>query len=161
MQICKNAVVTIEFTITDDEGIVIDTTDDRDPLSFIQGKGDIFEGLEEALLGHELGEKLNITLPPEKAFGPPNKSLIKQVPREYFKQAKEITPGMQFKTVKEDEEVVVTITEVNDDLITIDANHPLASSSLHFNLVIVGVRKAIPEELSSGKVQDTLLFPQP
>ncbi len=155
MQISKDAVVTIEFTLTDDEGIVLDSTDDREAHSFIHGRGDIFVGLEEALLGHSTGEQLNITLPPEQAFGPPQEELIKQVSTEYFQKAKEITPGMQFKTEKEGEEVVVTVVDVDEEkgLVTIDANHPLANSSLHFDLVIVGVRKAIADELRTGQVQ--------
>ena len=155
MQISNDSVVTIEFTLTDDEGVILDTTDDREPLSFIHGRGDIFEGLEEALSGHDSGEQLTITLPPEQAFGPPQEGLIKQVPIESFKQGKEITPGMQFKTEKEGEEVVVTVVDVDHDKgqITIDANHPLANSSLHFDLVIVGVRRAVAAELRTGQVQ--------
>ncbi len=155
MQISKDTVVTIEFTLTDDEGIVLDSTDDREAHSFIHGRGDIFVGLEEALLGHSTGEQLNITLPPEQAFGPPQEELIKQVSTEYFQKDKEITPGMQFKTEKEGEEVVVTVVDVDEEkgLVTIDANHPLANSSLHFDLVIVGVRKAIADELRTGQVQ--------
>ncbi len=155
MQISKDTVVTIEFTLTDDDGIVLDSTDDREAHSFIQGRGDIFVGLEEALLGHNSGEQLNITLPPEQAFGPPQEELIKQVSTEYFQKAKKITPGMQFKTEKEGEEVVVTVVDVDEEkgLVTIDANHPLASSSLHFDLVIIGVRKAVAAELRTGQVQ--------
>lgn len=154
MKIVKDSVVSIEFTLTDDQGTLIDTTDDKDPLSFIQGRGDIFPGIERAVHGHEMGKHLTVTLPPEEAFGPHQQDLVKQVPREFFKQAKEITPGMQFKTKKEGEEIVVTVIEANDELVTIDANHPLASSSLHFDLVIVDVREAIPEELQSGQIQD-------
>ncbi len=155
MQISKDTVVTLEFTLTDDEGIVLDSTDDREAHSFIHGRGDIFEGLEEALLGHNSGEQLNITLPPEQGFGPVQEDLIKQVSMEYFKKAKEITPGMQFKTEKEGEEVIVTVADVDEEkgLVTIDANHPLANSSLHFDLVIVGVRKAVAAELRNGQVQ--------
>jgi len=155
MQIRKETVVTIEFTLTDDEGIVLDSTDDREAHAFIHGRGDIFEGLEEALLGHDSGEQLKITLPPEEGFGPVQEDLIKQVSTEYFKKAKEITPGMQFKTEKEGEEVVVTVVDVDEEkgLVTIDANHPLAKSSLHFDLVIVGVRKAVAAELRTGQVQ--------
>lgn len=155
MQIRKETVVTIEFTLTDDEGIVLDSTDDREAHAFIHGRGDIFEGLEEALLGHDSGEQLKITLPPEEGFGPVQEDLIKQVSTEYFKKAKEITPGMQFKTEKEGEEVVVTVVDVDEEkgLVTIDANHPLAKSSLHFDLVIVGVRKAAAAELRTGQVQ--------
>ncbi|MCF6281708.1 MAG: FKBP-type peptidyl-prolyl cis-trans isomerase [Candidatus Polarisedimenticolaceae bacterium] len=155
MQISKDTVVTIEFTLTDDEGVILDSTDDREAHAFLHGRGDIFEGLEEALLGHHLGEKLKITLPPEQGFGPSQDELIKQVSMEYFKKAKEITLGMQFKTDKEGEEVVVTVVDVDKEkgLVTIDANHPLAKSSLHFDLVIVGVRKAVAAELRTGQIQ--------
>ena len=155
MQISNDTVVTIEFTLTDDDGVLLDSTDDREALAFLHGRGDIFEGLEEALLGHDSGEKLNISLPPEQGFGPSLEELIKQVPTEYFPKAKEIAPGMQFKTEKEGEEVVVTVVDVDEEsgLITIDANHPLAKSSLHFDLVIVGVRNAIAAELRTGQVQ--------
>ena len=155
MQISKESVVTIEFTLTDDEGTILDSTDDREAHSFIQGRGDIFEGLEEALLGHNAGEQLTISLPPEQGFGPPQEELIKQVSIESFKKSKEITLGMQFKTEKEGEEVVVTVVDIDQEkgMVTIDANHPLANSSLHFELVIVGVRKAVAGELRTGQVQ--------
>ncbi len=154
MKISNDVVVTIEYTVKDKQGNIIDSSDDNEALSFIQGKGKVFSGLEAALMGRSSGERLIVSLEPEQAYGARNEELVKQIPRERFNIDDQIQPGMKFKTRKEDRVMTVTVTEVTDDLVTVDANHPLAGVSIDIDLVIISVREAIEEELRSGEVQE-------
>ncbi len=154
MKIRNDVVVTIEYTVKDKKGNIIDSSDDNEALSFIQGTGKVFDGLEAALMGRSSGERLSISLEPDQAYGARNEELVKQIPRERFNLDGQIQPGMKFKTKKEDRVMTVTVTEVTDDQVTVDANHPLAGVSIDIDLVIISVREAIEEELRSGEVQD-------
>ncbi len=154
MKISDDLVVTIEYTVKDKQGNIIDSSDDNEALSFIQGKGKVFSGLETALKGRSSGERLSISLEPDEAYGARNEDLVRQIPRNRFNFDQPIQPGMKFKTQKEDRVMTVTVTDVTDDLVTVDANHPLAGVSIEIDLVIISVRKAIEAELESGEVQD-------
>ncbi len=154
MKICNDRVVTIEYTVKDKQGNLIDSSDDSEALSFIQGKGKVFSGLEAALMEHNSGEQLSISLEPDQAYGVRNEKLVKQIPRKRFNIEGDIQPGMQFKTKKKERTMTVTVTEVTDEQVTVDANHPLAGVSIDIDLVIISVREAIEAELQSGEVQD-------
>ncbi len=154
MQISQDKVVTIEYTMTDQLGNLLDTSDNGDTLSFIQGKGAIFPALEDALSGKSIGERLEITLTPEQAYGKTDERLIKIVPRDRFKFEGEIQVGSQFKTRRDDEDIVVTIVKVDDQNVVIDANPPMAGVTINMDIVIVEVRDAVEEELITGQVQD-------
>ncbi|MCW8944788.1 MAG: peptidylprolyl isomerase [Sedimenticola sp.] len=154
MQISQDKVVTIEYTMTDQLGNLLDTSDNGDTLSFIQGKGAIFPALEDALSGKSIGERLEITLTPEQAYGKTDERLIKIVPRDRFKFEGEIQVGSQFKTRRDDEDIVVTIVKVDDESVVIDANPPMAGVTINMDIVIVEVRDAVEEELLTGQVQD-------
>jgi FKBP-type peptidyl-prolyl cis-trans isomerase SlyD len=152
MQIIKKSVVMIDYTLTDDAGAVVDTSEGREPLSYIQGSGNIIPGLESALEGKSAGDSLRVSIPPEEGYGVRQDSLMAQVPRDRFESAGELTVGMQFQTQAESGIQVVTVVEVDDDTVTVDANHPLAGSALNFEVSVVGVRDATPEELEHGHV---------
>lgn len=152
MAIEKNKVVTIEYTLRDGEDNIIDTTDGRDAFSYIHGTNTLFPALEQALEGHSSGERLNITLSPEQAYGVRDEQLMRTLPRERFNLSGEIREGMSFKTSNGDDEVEVIVVAANDNEVTIDANPPLAGVTLKFDIVITGVRDAGSEELESGKV---------
>ncbi len=154
MKIRNDQVVTIEYTVKDKQGNIIDSSDDDEALSFIQGKGKVFSGLEAALMGRSSGERLSISLEPDEAYGARNEELVRQIPRNRFNFDEQIQPGMKFKTQKEKRVMTVTVTEVTDDLVTVDANHPLAGVSIDIDLVIISVREAIEAELESGEVQE-------
>jgi FKBP-type peptidyl-prolyl cis-trans isomerase SlyD len=153
MQIQKECVVTIEYTVRSEDGAVIDSSDNRDPLSFIQGSGMVFPALEQELEGHNSGDHLEVHLSAEQAYGERDERLLKVVPREQFKFSDELVPGMQFKTVRDGEQVDVTLIEVNDETVTVDANSPLAGVAIIVDVVITEVRQAQAEELESGEVQ--------
>jgi len=153
MKIEKNKVVSINYTLTDNKGITLDTSAGREPLKFIHGIGHIIVGLEEALEGKIKGDKLNVAIAPEKGYGLKNEEMIQKIPRNQFDASQPIEPGMQFNAqAEEGRMIVVTVTKVEDDFITIDANHPLAGETLNFDVEIIEIREASPEELSHGHV---------
>lgn len=152
MQIAHQSVVGIDYTLTDEQGTVLDSSQGREPLYFMQGVGQIISGLEEALEGRQAGDKVQVAIPPEKAYGPRNESLISQVPRDRFPDSAAIEPGMQFRASSEEGPVVVTVTDVSLDFVMVDGNHPLAGQTLHFDVDVVSVREATASEIDHGHI---------
>ena len=114
----------------------------------------MFPAVEDAIAGRSMGERLSLELSPEQAYGPHDARLLLQIPRSNFRTDAPITPGMQFLRRVDGEEYIVTVTAVDEDHVTIDANHPLVGQRLRFDLVITGVRNALDEELQSGHIQE-------
>ena len=153
MQISKNAVVTLEYTLTDNEGVMIDKSSGDDAFAFIHGIGGIIPGLENALEGKQVDDALSVTIEPEEAYGQRDDSMVAEVPVERFEGAGEIQEGMQFQTAAEDGSArVVTVVKIEDGMVTVDANHPLAGVTLNFDVKVLGVREATAEELEHGHV---------
>lgn len=153
MQIANNTVVTIDYTLTDDDGTVLDSSVGGEPLAYIHGQGNIIPGLEEALEGLSEGDAVDITVLPEKGYGPRSEDLLQAVPRERFETDDEIEVGMMFHTPTPDGGMrVVRVVDVSPDHVTIDGNHPLAGVTLNFSVRITGVREATAEELDHGHV---------
>jgi FKBP-type peptidyl-prolyl cis-trans isomerase SlyD len=152
MQIAKNTVVSIDYTLTDDSGEVIDSSKGQEPLAYLHGAGNIIPGLEEALEGKQAGEQVKVAVPPEKGYGLRNESMTQQVPRNMFDTEQEIKPGMRFHAESEHGTHTVTVTAVDKENVTVDGNHPLAGKVLNFDVNIVEVRAATDEELSHGHV---------
>ena len=155
MQIAKDSVVAIDYTLTDDTGRVLDTSKDREPLSYLHGQGHIIPGLEAALDGKVVGDELKVTIPPEQAYGLRDDRMIQNVPVSSFSGVAEIQPGMQFQANTPGGPRVVTVVGIEGDEVKIDANHPLAGVTLNFQVKIMDVRQALPEELSHGHTHGT------
>ena len=151
MRIGKHSVVSIDYTLTGADGEVLDSSKGREPLAYIQGTGSIVTGLEEALEGKEKGTKLQVSVPPAKGYGERQDSLSQKVPRAMF-DMEEIEPGMRFHAEGEHGTHVVTVTAVDGEHVTVDANHPLAGQVLNFDVTVVDVRPATQQELSHGHV---------
>lgn len=154
MQVSNDRVVTIEYTMSDPLGNRLDSSDDGDTVSFIHGRGALFPALEAALEGKSMGERVEVILPPDQAYGETDERLVKIIPRERFGVEGEISVGQQFRTRRGETEVPVTVVRVDEENVVVDANPPLAGVTLHMDVVIVEVREAIEEELASGQVQD-------
>lgn len=148
MQISKNTVAGIHYTLKDNEGTVIDTSDGRDPLYYLHGAGNLIPGMEEGLEGKAKGDKFNLQIAPDKGYGEVDPSMIQKVPRSAFGD-QEVKPGMKFST---NQGGVVTVTEVGLENVTVDANHPLAGITLNFAVEVMEVRTATQEEISHGHV---------
>ncbi|MDX1609894.1 MAG: peptidylprolyl isomerase [Halofilum sp. (in: g-proteobacteria)] len=151
MQIAPETVASIDYKLTDAEGQVLDTSEGREPLTYLHGAGNIIPGLESALEGQNPGDSVSVTVEPAEAYGDRDERLIQQVPMEAFEGVDQVEPGMRFQATDEQGQGrVVTVTEVKDDQVTVDANHPLAGQSLNFEVSVVDVRAATPEEIDHG-----------
>ena len=150
MQIAKNKVVTIDYTLTDTQGTVLDRSSEGHPLTFIQGIGSLIPGLEAALEGKSAGDRLNVRISPDEGYGPRDEKLMQTIPRDLFKAVGELKPGMQFEAQSDRGAQVFTIVRIEGTKVTVDSNHPLAGVTLHFDVTIREVREAAAEELQHG-----------
>lgn len=148
MKIGKHKVAAIHYTLRDNNGSILDTSDGRDPLYYIQGMGNLIMGMEEGLEGKSKGDKFQIKVAPEKGYGTLDPGLVQKVPMSAF-GGQEVKTGMRFNTNRGE---VVTVTEVSSETVTVDGNHPLAGVELHFDVEVMEVREATPEEISHGHV---------
>lgn len=152
MDIQKGRVVGMHYTLRNDEGEIIDTSEGREPLVFLQGFGNIINGLESELEGKSLGDKLEVVVEPEHGYGVRHEQLIQQVPKSAFEGVDELQVGMQFQAQTEQGPIPIRIVEINGEEVTIDGNHELAGVRLHFAVSIESVREASQEEIEHGHV---------
>ena len=152
MNIEKNRVVTLNYTLRDEQGTIIDASSGRAPLSYLHGKGNIIPGLEQALSGKAAGDKLDVTVAPEQGYGPRDERLVQIVPRTKFGEVEGLAPGVQVRVGGPQGARIVSVVRVDRDFVTIDGNHPLAGRTLHFSVEIAEVRKASHEEVAHGHV---------
>jgi FKBP-type peptidyl-prolyl cis-trans isomerase SlyD len=152
VRIEKNRVVTLKYTLRDEHGAVLDTSEGRLPLTYLHGKGNIIRGLERALAGKEAGEKLDISVAPEEAYGARDERLVQILPRSRLPEGTQVAPGMQLRADSPRGPRLVSVVKVERDFVTVDGNHPLAGRTLHFSVEVTDVRKATHEEVSHGHV---------
>ena len=152
MHIEKNRVVSLNYTLRDDQGTVIDSSSGRAPLSYLHGKSNIIPGLERALAGKAAGDRLDVTVAPEQGYGARDERLVQIVARAKFGDVANLAPGMQVRVSGPQGARLVTVTRVDRDFVTVDGNHPLAGRTLHFSVEVAEVRKATHEEISHGHV---------
>lgn len=152
MKVADKTVVVIDYTLKDNEGSVIDSSEGAGPLAYLHGAGNIIQGLEEALLGKEAGDEVQASIEPAKAYGDRHEQLKQEVPRELFSGVDDIQVGMQFQSETEQGPVLVTVVDIQDDTVTVDGNHPLAGVHLNFDVTVREVREASEEELEHGHV---------
>ncbi len=154
MQANADTVVTIDYTLTNNDGEVIDTSQGREPLVYLHGHGNIIPGLEQALEGKAEGEELQVKVEPEEGYGPRREELVQQVPMDAFAGIEKVEPGMRFNAESAQGPLVVKVTDIDGDQVTIDANHELAGQQLNFEVTVRDVREANPQELEAGQVAD-------
>jgi FKBP-type peptidyl-prolyl cis-trans isomerase SlyD len=145
-------VVTFHFTLRDPSQRVIDTSAGGPPVSFLEGAGQIIEGLEEQMLGLASGTKTQIHVPADKAYGQRDSAQVQQVKRQLLPVDGELKVGDSFQTGEDRHAPVVTVAAISGDDVLLDANHPLAGVDLTFDVEIVSVRAATAEEKAHGHV---------
>lgn len=148
MTVTKDSVVSIHYTLKDNDGNILDSSSGRDPLNYIHGRGNLIPGMEEGIEGKSNGDQFELKVAPDKGYGVRNDKLIQKVPLKAFGEQK-VDAGMQFNTQNGQ---VVTVTEVDKESATVDANHPLAGVDLNFSVEVVSIRKATQEEIDHGHV---------
>jgi len=147
----ENSVVTVKYTLTDDAGKVLDSSDGSKPMVYLHGAGTIVPGLEKALVGKGAGESLKVRVEPSDAYGELIPDGIKTIERSAFEGVDVVEVGMAFDAEAPDgTEQHIVVTKVEDDTVTIDINHPLAGVTLNFDIQILSVREATKEELDHG-----------
>ena len=151
MQVSSDRVVTLHYTLTGDDGAVIDKST-GEPLSYLHGHGNIIPGLEQALEGTEAGFQSRVTIEPDQGYGERRDYMVIGVAREQFDPGMDLKPGLQVMANGPQGDVVFTVVEVGDEEVTLDGNHPLAGQRLHFDVEITDVRAATDEELTHGHV---------
>ena len=154
MTIEDQKVVKIKYELKNDAGEVLDKSQEGEPLSYLHGANNIIPGLETALTGKEQGEAVQVSIEPGDAYGERQEELVQSVPMSAFEGVDKVEPGMRFTARGPQGQQVVMVTEVADDQVTVDANHPLAGEKLHFDVEVVEVRDASPEEIEHGHVHD-------
>ena len=152
MNIKNDLVVSIHFGVAEVDGNALDSTENGTPLEYIQGAGYLVPGLEAELEGKEVGDKFDVKLEAKDAYGEFQEALVQQVPRNLFEGVDEIEVGMSFQADTDQGPRTVEVTEVTDEMVSIDANHPLAGMALQFVGELVGIRAATTEELEHGHI---------
>jgi FKBP-type peptidyl-prolyl cis-trans isomerase SlyD len=152
MTITENKVVLIHFTLKDSAGETLDSSEGREPLAFIQGIGNIIVGLEEALAGKAIGDKVSATIEPEKAYGVRVDENVHIVPLSSFQADgdEKLVEGMQVRVETNEGVSIADVAKIDGEEVTLDLNHPLAGETLFFDVEIIDVREATKQELEHG-----------
>ncbi len=150
MTITKDSVVTIEYTLTDNENEVLDSSEGTGPLEYLHGHNNLIPGLEKELEGKKAGDTFKTSVAPKDGYGEYQDKLVVEVDRSQFPDDVEINEGMQFEAGGPDGSQIVTVTAVTDAKVTVDANHTLAGETLNFDVKVVSVREATDKEKAEG-----------
>lgn len=152
MKVEDEKVVGIHYTLKDNDGNTIDTSEGRDPLYYLHGYGNLIPGLEDELEGKDEKEDFKVKILPEDGYGEYNKELVYVIDRSKFPDPKNVEVGMTFTSKTQEGNINLNVIGVEGDDITLDANHPLAGKELNFDVEVVEVRDATKEELDHGHV---------
>jgi len=132
--------VKVHYTGKDPEGNVFDSSLERDPLEFTVGEGKIIPGFEQALIGMEPGQSKTVTIPSDEAYGPYREDMVQEVARQDIPDNIDIEVGTRLQAQRPDQSsVILTVTNIADDKVTLDANHPLAGKDLVFDIELLEV----------------------
>jgi FKBP-type peptidyl-prolyl cis-trans isomerase SlyD len=154
MNITKELVISIDYTLTDQENKVLDSTIGSSPFMYLHGYNNIIPGLEQILEGKSVGDHFKTTILAKNAYGEWNQELVFNIPREQFEGVENIEPGMQFEihTPEGVRELTVIEIDAETDAVVVDTNHPLAGIDLTFDVTVRDIRQPSSEELEHGHV---------
>ncbi len=153
MQIANNTVVSFDYTLTDPQGMVVDSSKGQAPLTYLHGAHNIIPGLESQMLGKQAGDKFIATVAPAEGYGERREELVQTFPRTAFPVGVEIAVGTQFQAqTDQGHPITCRVVNVGEEQITIDANHHLAGVPLTFDVTVVEVRAATSDEIEHGHV---------
>lgn len=146
-------ILTFHYTLKDDQGRILDTSHGSSPTPFVEGAGQIIDGLEESLLQMTVGEKRAVVVPPERGYGLREDELVQKVPKARL-PVDDVKVGDQFQTGPDRHAPTVTVMAIQGDDVLLDANHPLAGQQLYFDVELVAARVATKEELAQVQIVD-------
>ena len=151
MKIEDNRVVRFHYTVSEAGQGQIESSREMEPISALIGHGNLIAGLEDAMKDREAGDRFEVTLAPEQAYGPRNEGMVQRVPRKHFKGAR-LAPGMQVTLPTDQGPRMMTVKKVGISVVDVDLNHPMAGKNLSFDVEIVDVREASEEEIAHKHV---------
>ena len=151
MKIEKDHVVRLHYTVSEAGGASIESSREQEPLAVLIGHNAIIPGLEEALLGRAAGDRFDVTVSPEQAYGERRPGLVQRIPRKHFKNQK-LAVGMQIVVPTQMGPRPVTVEKIGLSVVDVDLNHPMAGKELHFDVEIIEVREAQDVEIEHGHV---------
>jgi len=146
MKISANKAVSIHYTLTRPGGDIIESSRDGDALTYIHGTEALVPGLEKEMEGKSSGDRVSVSVKPEEGYGLRSDELIQSIPRSIFHFDGEIEPGMRFQADTGNGIELVTVIQVTEENIIVDANHPMAGETLNFDVDIIAVREASEKE---------------
>ncbi|WP_194436784.1 peptidylprolyl isomerase [Vibrio fluminensis] len=152
MKIEKNVVVSLAYQVKLEDGAVVDQSTTDAPLDYLHGNNNLITGLEKALEGKQAGDKFEVTVAPEEAYGEHSDDLVQRVPANVFHGVDQIEVGMRFLADTDQGPIPVEVTEVDGDDVVVDGNHMLAGQTLTFEVEVVAVREATAEEIEHGHI---------
>lgn len=150
MQAEKGKVVSIHYIVSEEPGDEIESSHGRDPMAFLIGHGNIIPGLDKAIAGHSTGDKFDVVVAPDEAYGQRREDFVQRVAKKYFRDAEHLKPGMSTVLSTKDGPRSVTVLKIGSSVVDVDLNHPLAGKTLRFAVEITDVRDATEEELAHG-----------
>ncbi|MGI5939291.1 MAG: FKBP-type peptidyl-prolyl cis-trans isomerase [Thermoleophilia bacterium] len=151
MKVTNGTVVTVHYTLSTEDG-VLDSTEDRAPLTYLHGYNNIIRGLEEGLEGREAGDKFRVTVEPWKGYGMRDERAVFRVPRNNLPTDMDLQLGMELSGSSPKGSLRTIVVGLGDDVVTLDSNHPLAGLTLFYDVDIVSVRESREEEREQGRV---------
>ena len=151
MQIGAKKAVTFHYSLRDDEGTVLDSSEGKPPLTYLHGEGNIVPGLEKALEGKQAGDEVKVTVPPAEGYGDRSEENVRNVPRRKLPDG-QLQVGRRVRLQTNEGPIAALVVAIKGDYVTVDANHPLAGMTLHFEVKVEAVRDATAEELEHGHV---------
>ncbi|MBD2815604.1 peptidylprolyl isomerase [Xenorhabdus sp. Flor] len=152
MKVAKDLVVSLAYQVRTEDGVLVDESPVSAPLDYLHGRGSLISGLEKALEGREAGERFDVSVAANDAYGQYDENLVQRVSKDVFVGVEELQVGMRFLADTDMGPVPVEITALEGDEVVVDGNHMLAGQNLKFNVEIVAVREATEEELAHGHV---------
>jgi len=150
LTIQKDRVVQFHYTVRDEAGEVLETTEDGQPQAILYGDGSVLKGIEDALAGHVSGDEITVNLAAEDAYGERREDWTQRVSKKYMPKGQRLQPGMSVRLHTDEGPRSVTIVKVGHKMVDVDLNHPFAGRALKFDLSVVEVREASEEELAHG-----------
>ncbi|MEE9310450.1 MAG: peptidylprolyl isomerase [Cocleimonas sp.] len=152
MNITTNKIASLAYTLKNDDGEILDQADENNPFLYMHGTGGIIKGLESALNEKSVDDSFSLIVAPDEAYGERDDKLTESVPRDMFEGIpdEEMVAGAQFHAQTGQGTQVITIAGIEGDTVKIDANHPLAGETLHFDVAVLDIRDATEEEIAHG-----------
>lgn len=150
MNVQDQKVVDFHYTLTNEQGETVESSREREPMSYLHGAGNIIPGLEKAMEGRSAGDRFEVTVPPEEAYGERREANVQRIPLKHLGKMPKPRPGQILGLQTRQGPMQVTVLKVGRFNVDVDANHPLAGQSLTFDVEIIGVRDASEEETSHG-----------